>query len=107
VEWDVLPKLCHLFSAESYSLLNRAARAWTEHWVVEVAVGNEEARIPPELLDVLDEDLFAWMILFDLFDGASLELKSLYVEQVRDLAAVFKNVVDTTFPLDGWALDEF
>ncbi len=110
VDWDVLPKLCHLFSSEAYPLLNKAARAWTEHWVVEVAIGSEEARIPQELLNVLDvdEDLFAWMILFDLFDGASLKLKSLYVEQVRDLAAVFMaNVVDTTFPLDGWAVDEF
>jgi hypothetical protein len=99
--------MCHLLTDPSYevqrmgySLLHRAARKRTEHFVIESAVDTEDnfnAELPAELLAILQSNftsaeafddyesddeinlselykvsgyLLAWMIMFDLFIDA-------------------------------------
>ncbi|TRM62271.1 hypothetical protein BD626DRAFT_558116 [Schizophyllum amplum] len=146
IEHDTLSKMCHLVTdtAESvqrmaYQVLQGAAAKRTEHLVIESAVDTEDAfkaELPSELVDLLsrvidaedveqDEQsvfgyLLAWMLAFDLFQGASLKVRMGYIEQLRSLGVVdtylMPNIIHMlqldqglarAFKLDMWAVDEF
>ncbi|TDL24483.1 hypothetical protein BD410DRAFT_785971 [Rickenella mellea] len=146
IDHDTLPKMCHLLldpSADvqkmAYSMLQQAAKRRTEHLVVEAGVdtsGEATFHLPTELLNVLSRALegndesqveynpfgymLGWMIIFDLFNDASLKVKMGYASQIRDLGIIATNFLPTifasldlysgrsrAFQLDIWAIDEY
>ncbi|KAI6132629.1 hypothetical protein EDD16DRAFT_1821414 [Pisolithus croceorrhizus] len=127
-----------------YRLLQSAASKFTEHLVIEAGVDTEgtfKSELPEELLTVLRQDLrtgegfdedmpdsrnlevssclLAWMVVFDLFIGASLKVRSGYFNHLRSLDIVSQhfipNIFDilglldgkNVFKLDLWSVDEF
>ncbi|KAL1719117.1 hypothetical protein EV715DRAFT_272923 [Schizophyllum commune] len=132
----------------AYQVLQGAAAKRTEHLVIESAVDTEDefkAELPAELLELLsrlvdpedaeqDEQvegetdhsqgvfghLLAWMLAFDLFEGASMKVRMGYIDQLRSLSIVdtylMPNIIHMlrldqglprAFKLDQWAIDEF
>ncbi|PIL27721.1 hypothetical protein GSI_10874 [Ganoderma sinense ZZ0214-1] len=143
---ETLPKMCHLVTDGSvdvqrmaYQLLQEAAKKYTEELVVEAAVDTEDSvksELPTELLDILQRTLnqeegeeygqdwfgyiLAWMVTFDLFTGASLKVKSGYIDQLKDLDLVGSQLLPAVFgllelyggmpkafKLELWDVDEF
>ncbi|KAI6007012.1 hypothetical protein EDD15DRAFT_2153315 [Pisolithus albus] len=127
-----------------YHLLQSAASKFTEHLVIEAGVDTEgtfKCELPEELLAVLRQDLgigegfdedmpdsrnlevsgclLAWMVVFDLFIGASLKVRSGYVNHLRSLDIISQyfipNIFDilglldgkNAFKLDMWSVDAF
>ncbi|EJD05481.1 uncharacterized protein FOMMEDRAFT_103536 [Fomitiporia mediterranea MF3/22] len=145
IDHETLPKMVHLILDPSpevakmaYEPLFRAARKRTEYLVVEAAVetSNEMSsyEIPPELLQVLQDALepddgsdpktfaylLGWMIIFDLFDEASLRVKIGYATQLRNLDLIGSNFLPfifdllevyrgrgKPFPLEQWSVEEY
>ncbi|TFK64592.1 hypothetical protein BDN72DRAFT_260036 [Pluteus cervinus] len=149
VDHETLPKMCHLVidaSSEvqrmAYKLLNNAAKKRTEHLVIEAGVeteSNVKIDLPKELLDILQQHLgdgrgetldqeeqltfgylLGWMLLFDLFQDASLKVRASYIDQLRSLDILasyfFPNLlvllrldegISKAFKLDVWGIDEF
>ncbi|EJF63887.1 hypothetical protein DICSQDRAFT_145362 [Dichomitus squalens LYAD-421 SS1] len=143
---DTLPKMCHLVTDGSidvqrmaYQLLQEAAKKYTEELVIEAAVDTEDAvkpELPTELLNILQHSLnqeegeeygegwfgqiLAWMVTFDLFHGASMKVKSGYIDQLKDLDLVGSRLLPVVFglldlyggmakafKLEIWDVDEF
>jgi hypothetical protein len=133
-----LPEMCHLLTDPSYevqrmgySLLHRAVRKRTEHFVIESAVDTEDnfsAEIPAELLAILQSNftsaeafddyesddkidlselykvsgyLLAWMIMFDLFIDASIKVRSQYFNQMRSLGIMADFFIPNVFDVLG------
>jgi hypothetical protein len=133
-----LPEMCHLLTDPSYevqrmgySLLHRAARKRTEHFVIESAVDTEDnfsAELPAELLAILQSNftsaeafddyesddeidlselykvsgyLLAWMIMFDLFIDASIKVRSQYFNQMRSLGIMADFFIPNIFDVLG------
>ncbi|KAG2130479.1 hypothetical protein BD769DRAFT_1452567 [Suillus cothurnatus] len=133
-----LPEMCHLLVDPSYevqrmgySLLQRAARKRTEHFVIESAVDTEDnfsAELPAELLAILQSNftsaeafddyesddeidlselykvsgyLLAWMIMFDLFIDASIKVRSQYFNQMRSLGIMADSFIPNVFDVLG------
>lgn len=133
-----LPEMCHLLTDPSYevqrmgySLLHRAARKRTEHFVIESAVDTEDnfsAELPAELLAILQSNftsaeafddyesddeidlselykvsgyLLAWMIMFDLFIDASIKVRSQYFNQMRSLGIMADFFIPNVFDVLG------
>ncbi|RDB18704.1 E3 ubiquitin-protein ligase listerin [Hypsizygus marmoreus] len=148
IDQDSLPKMAHLIIDTSvdvqkmaYQFLKSAAKKRTEYHVIEAGVDSEDsvnAELPIELLqilphtvsvdgsnaDVASQNIFgyllAWMLLFDLFQDASLKVRTSYIEQLRNLGVVetyfLPNVISLlrldqgplkAYKLDIWAVDEF
>ncbi|EIW76996.1 hypothetical protein CONPUDRAFT_157270 [Coniophora puteana RWD-64-598 SS2] len=110
----------------SYRLLHEATRKRTEHLVVEAAVDTEnkvKIGLPDELVVILHQTLdlgdveqdasesagiqthrfdvfghmLGWMVAFDLFEGASLKVRTGYVQHLRSLGVVGKNFIPHIF----------
>ncbi|KIN96951.1 hypothetical protein M404DRAFT_32794 [Pisolithus tinctorius Marx 270] len=149
IDEKTLATMCHLLTDNSpdvqrmsYHLLQSAASKFTEHLVVEAGVDTEgtvKSELPEELLAILqqgigegfDEDspssrslevsgyLLAWMVIFDLFTGASLKVRSGYFNHLRSLDIVSEHFIPSifdilglldgkkVFKLDIWSVDEF
>ncbi|KAF8875235.1 hypothetical protein BD779DRAFT_1613454 [Infundibulicybe gibba] len=144
IDQDTMPKMCHLIKDTSdtvkttaYQVLHNAAKRRTEHFVIEAGVDTEDsfkANIPDELVEILQQNvlldevgehitfsyLLGWMLLFDLFEDASLAIRSSYVEQLRSLDIIASHFIPTiinilhldegpakSFKLDVWAVDEY
>ncbi|KAI5996508.1 hypothetical protein F5J12DRAFT_785457 [Pisolithus orientalis] len=149
IDEKTLATMCHLLADNSpdvqrmsYHLLQSAASKFTEHLVVEAGVDTEgtvKSELPEELLAILqqgigegfDEDLpssrslevsgylLAWMVIFDLFTGASLKVRSGYFNHLRSLDIVSEHFIPSifdvlglldgkkVFKLDMWSVDEF
>ncbi|CAL1708694.1 unnamed protein product [Somion occarium] len=146
IDQDTLPKMCHLVTDSSvnvqimaYHMLREAATKRTEYVVVEAAVDTEiefKAELPLELIDLLQRSLvqeeesqdhhnimaslLSWMLTFDLFDNASLKVKSGYIDHLRQLDLISGHFLPEVFSilglyegaakafkLDIWAVDEF
>ncbi|KIK18819.1 hypothetical protein PISMIDRAFT_14102 [Pisolithus microcarpus 441] len=127
-----------------YHLLQSAASKFTEHLVIEAGVDTEgtfKCELPEELLAVLRQDLrtgegfdedmldsrnlevsgclLAWMVVFDLFIGASLKVRSSYFNHLRSLDIFSQHFIPNifeilglldgknAFKLDMWSVDEF
>lgn len=141
-----LPKLIHLLSDPStsvqkisYGILREAAKRYTEHLIIEAGVDLEEqvkCELPGELVSFLQNSvdlhdpasetaaitfgtLISWMVLFDLFEDASVKVKSGYLEHLTKTGLVTTGLmpiifthldIDTgakPFKLDLWSVDEF
>ncbi|KAG6877121.1 hypothetical protein C0993_010124 [Termitomyces sp. T159_Od127] len=139
-------EMCHLVTDPSvevqkmaYHFLTLAAKKRTEYLVIEAGVDAEGAAnmdLSEDLLGLLQRNvaiedahsessnvfgyLLAWMLLFDLFHGSSLKVRSSYIEQLRNLNVVVAYFIPTiltllrldqgphkAFKLDIWAVDEF
>ncbi|KAF8056637.1 hypothetical protein FPV67DRAFT_646018 [Lyophyllum atratum] len=146
IDQETFSKMSHLVMDSSvdvqkmaYQFLETAAKKRTEYLVIEAGVDSEatvDASIPSELLHILqrsistDESnlesqnvfgyLLGWMLLFDLFQGSSLKVRSSYIEQLRNLDIIVSHFIPTVlnmlrleegplkvFKLDIWAVDEF
>ncbi|KAG5352362.1 hypothetical protein C0989_002683 [Termitomyces sp. Mn162] len=146
IDEGTFSKMCHLVldpSAEvqkmAYHFLALAAKKRTEYLVIEAGVDSEgtvNMDLSGDLLNLLQRNVFvedaqsdssnvfgyllAWMLLFDLFDGSSLKVRSSYIEQLRNINVVVAYFIPTilsllrldqgphkAFKLDIWAVDEF
>ncbi|GLB39355.1 putative ring finger [Lyophyllum shimeji] len=146
IDHETFSKMCHLVMDSSidvqkmaYQFLQTAAEKRTEYLVIEAGVDAEaafNATIPLELLDILQRSitvdelsmepqngfgyLLAWMLLFDLFRGSSLKVRSSYIEQLRNLSIIDSYFIPTiisflqldrgplkVFKLGPWAVDDF
>ncbi|KAI6158556.1 hypothetical protein EDD17DRAFT_1622088 [Pisolithus thermaeus] len=141
IEETALVAMCHLLADSSP---DSAASKFTEHLVIEAGVDTEgtfKSELPEELLTVLRQDLrtgegsdedmpdsrnlevssclLAWMVVFDLFIGASLKVRSGYFNHLRSLDIVSQHFIPNifgilglldgknVFKLDLWSVDEF
>lgn len=147
IDHETLPKMCHLVLDSSidvqkmaYQFLQGAAKKHTEHLVIEAGVDTESTvsiDLPAEILDILQRTinygetavlegqnafghLLGWMLLFDLFQDASLKVRSRYIEQLRNLDIIATHFIPNSihflqldqgplkvFKLDIWAVNEF
>ncbi|KAM6492444.1 hypothetical protein JOM56_012168 [Amanita muscaria] len=145
---DCFPKMCHLLNdptisvqKSAYHLLNIAARKRTEHFVIEASVdveSNMKIDLPEELITILqfqfemDDSqllwqeprvvgyLLSWMLVFDSFQDASFKVKSHFIDQLRSLDLISRDLMPgilsllqlkqgpaRTFKLDVWSVDEY
>ncbi|KAI5116021.1 hypothetical protein M0805_005027, partial [Coniferiporia weirii] len=146
IDHESLPNMAHLLLDPSpevakmaYTLLRGAAKKRTEYLVVEAGVDTStettKYELPDELLQVLQlalelKDnqtepntlgyLLGWMIVFDLFNDASLRVKMGYAAQLRDLDLIesnfLPNILDLLdiysgrskpFNLEMWSIEEY
>ncbi|KAG6901384.1 hypothetical protein C0995_012648 [Termitomyces sp. Mi166 len=146
IDQGTFSKMCHLVMDHSvdvqkmaYHFLGLAAKKRTEYLVIEAGVDSEGSvnmDLSEDLLSLLQRNvviedahlessnvfgyLLAWMLLFDLFHGSSLKVRSSYIEQLRNINVVVEYFIPTVlgflrldqgphkaFKLDIWAVDEF
>ncbi|KAH8103214.1 hypothetical protein DFH11DRAFT_1521251 [Phellopilus nigrolimitatus] len=125
VDHESLPNMAHLLLDPSpeiakmvYALLHAASKKRTEYLVVEAGVdtSTETAKyeLPAELLQVVQTALIlqgdqaepnilgyllGWMVIFDLFNDASLRVKMGYASQLRDLDLISSNFLPNILDL--------
>ncbi|KAJ3553232.1 hypothetical protein NM688_g3725 [Phlebia brevispora] len=145
---DSLSKMCHILTDPSdtvqrmaYKMLRESAAKYTEHLVLEAAVDSDaelKLELPLELISLLQmnlpEDdlegdaanqnifgyLLIWMLAFDLFNNASLRVKSGYLDHLRGTNLIADRFLPLIFStlnlydgilkavkLDIWAVDEY